>query len=1024
MVTTFFRRSPLMPLSLVVLLMAGVAALISLPQLEDPVITNRFPLVITAWPGASAERVEALVTEPLERVIREVPEVGQIESNSRDGISVIAIELKDNVTDNKRVFSDLRDKLRQVRADMPPAASEPLLDDTRKPIAFTSIYALIWQGEGDAPLDVMKRLAEEFADELRYIPGTDVVKVYGAGSEEIRVELDPTASAAAGLSASEVARALRGADAKVPAGSIQGPNNIGVEVSGELDSIKRVGEVPVRRTLDGHVLRVNDVAHVTRGLRDPPEDAALVGGKRAVYIGAKMLADTRIADWKARADQAYASLGSRLNGDIKPIEFFDQSRYTIDRLLDLSSNLATGALIVVLIILITMGWRAALIVGAALPLVAAGVLFAFSVLGMQLHQMSVFGSIIAIGLLIDNAIVIVDEVRKMLKAGHSRREAAVLAVRHLRVPLLGSTLTTMLAFAPIALAPGPTGEFIGSIAVSVILSLTFSYLFSMSIIPALAARYLKQPKWDGRYAFWAVGVYSRRGTNVLARVFNASIRWPLITLIAVLSLPLAGFARVPDLKIDFFPTADRDQFLVEFHLPGSNALEKTFAMTREADEYIRAQDGVKNAGWLVGGSAPNVYYNSLMNRDNTPSYAQGVIEAESLEAVTRLVPLLQDQLSTRWPEAQVIVKKLGQGPPVDAPVLLRIYADDLYAAQPYVERARRVMLQHPNVIETVAGTLPNKPKLWVDANEDEAKLTGLSLTDIAGQISARLDGLPAGSVLEEREEVPVRVRYPREVSDEARELKHFHLIGSQGQAVPIESLGDIHVSPTLTNISRRNGERMITISGYVTEGALPIEVANEALAAIKAEGELPAGMRYELGGTAEEQDSAVGNLVIFAPVLTVVIAAVLILSFKSFVLAGVLALVAMLSAGIGLLTVFVSGYPFGFNPLIGLFGLIGVALNDGIVVLAAIRANPQAAAGDRRAIAGEMMGVTRHVVSTTLTTAGGFLPLLLFTGGDFWPPLAIVIAGGVGGATLLALFFVPHAYVMALKLAPGLKRVE
>ena len=402
-----------------------------------------------------------------------------------------------------------------------------------------------------------------------------------------------------------------------------------------------------------------------------------------------------------------------------------------------------------------------------------------------------------------------------------------------------------------------------------------------------------------------------------------------------------------------------------------------------------------------------------MNQDGAANYAQGIVTTRSKETVKQLIRELQRDLDRQFPQTQLVVTQFGQGPPISAPIQYRIYGPSIARLQEIGEQVRLLLQQHPGVLHTQVTMPRGKPKLWIDADENAVRLAGLSLSDVSRQLQGNLEGSIGGSILEGIEELPVRVRLPQAGRDNIMAIRSTNLVSPSGDRwIPLAAVARAELRPEIGEIGRKDGIRCNTIKGYVKNDALPIDVTREVLGQLDASGfELPPGYRLEIGGDSEEEAGAIGNLKTYVPVLVTLTVATLILVFRSVALSIVLASVAVLSVGPGLLSTWLFGFPISFNTILGSLGLIGVALNDNIVVLAAIRANPLARAGDHEAIVEEISDSTRHILSTTLTTAGGFIPLIL-AGGDFWPPLAVVIAGGVIGATLIALLYIPATYVL------------
>lgn len=1016
MSTLFMRNRYLLVLSIVIIMVAGVSAIISLPRLEDPRITNRNPLILTAVPGASAERVENLVTEKIEKELQEVSEIKHITSTSQAGISVVAIELKDEITpdDSEQIFSEIRDKLADAEINFPPEARSPIFDEKRGPIAFTLILGLTWTHESEPKLGVLNRLAEDLSDRLRNINGTELVRIYGEPEEEITVAVDPDELSKLGLSTFDVSRLIAQADSKVPAGLVRTQNtDLFMEVEGELDSLSRIGNIPINNNGSSSVIRIGDISQIERGWQDPPSDIALSDGRRSMFVGVRMSDYVRVDKWAKSAKSSISDFSEGIGTGIEIETIFDQSLYTNEKLSELGGNLIAGAIVIMVVIFFIMGWRSSLIIGSALPLVAATVLFLMILRGGALHQMSIFGMIIALGLLIDNAIVVVDEVNSYLEKGYKALEAVRLTVSHLFAPLLASTVTTVLAFMPILLLPGNAGDFVGSIGGSVIMAVIASFLLSMTVIVSLAGLFSKAGSGKDRGPWWKNG-YQNDNLTAKTRVWLLrAMNRPVIAILIAFILPVLGFIVSTRLGNEFFPPVDRNMFEVKVWMPPESSITNTKLQAQEIEKEIRKFEGIDNVHWLIGASFPMVYYNLIMNKDDSPFYAHGIITTESSQATKDLIPQLQIELDSQFPAAQTVIRQFGQGPPIEADIQMRLYGPNINTLQNIAEEIRLRFQNHPDVLHTQMSMPRGKPKLWVEASEDEAKIAGLSLTDLALQLEGNQEGITGGSVLESLEQMPVRIRYSNDRRGDLASTNSTNYVGPDGSIVPLSAIGNLTLKPDVGAITRYDGIRMNKVEAYTRNGALPIDVTFQVLNDLEDGGfSLPPGYSYELGGAVEQDSEAVGNLAIYAPILVTLMIAILVLTFKSVSLALMLLIVGLMSVGLGQLSTWFIGFPVSFNTILGTLGLIGIALNDSIVVLAAIRGNPLARLGDPEAMVDVVMGCLRHVLSTTLTTMGGFLPLLLFVGGEFWPSLAIVLVGGIAGATIMAVLFIPGAYIL------------
>ncbi len=1005
----------LLVLTIVVILVAGVSALVNLPRLEDPSITNRNPMAITFFPGASAERVEALVSEPLEQELQQMDEINQIESTSRAGVSVLSLELQDWVDDgnNEEIYSKIRDRLKDAAQAFPPGASPPDFVDDRGAQAFTLLAGLRTREGAQVDLNVLRRLAEELGDRLRNLDGTELVRLYGAPREEVTVEVEAADLAALGMSHAELAELIAAADAKGAAGAYRGrAHDVFMEVEGELDSLARIARIPLAAGAAGQAVYLGDLARLEKSWRDPPVEIGLIEGRRTIFVGARMQSTLRVDRWTQEAldvvDRFREDFGAGADIDV----VFTQNRYTEQRLGELAGNLLAGVGVVMLVVLLAMGWKSALIVGLALPLSMAGALFSLTFFGEGIHQMSIFGMIIAIGLVIDSAIVVTDEIHKNIRdRGLSRAEALRKTVHHLRVPLFASTFTTILGFMPIFLLPGNVGDFVSPIAISVIMALAFSYLLAITVIVTLAALFTRPGNGEeGPGSFWQTGLRSETASRRFRALLYGAFRRPRRTVALICVIPLLGFALAGTLGNVFFPPADRDHFQVQVWMPPGTSLERTAEVARTLDETIHDRAGVLRSAWLAGGSFPSVYYNQVMKQDGLASYAQGIVWAESVQRANALIDELQRELEADSPMAQVVVRAFGQGPPVRAPVSFQVYGPDLETLREMGEHVRRVLDTERAVTHTMASIEGGKPKLWLRADEDAVRRAGLTLREVAGRFQAGLEGAVGGSILEGIVSLPVRVQVSGAARRDVAHLASFPL-PVEGQTgprwVPASAFGELALRPVLTGATRTDGVRVNRIDAYLYPEARAIDVTESVLEKLEGwRADLPASYRLEVKGDADKQREAVSLLVTYLPVLLMLMAATLILSFRSARLALLIAVVGVLSAGMGMFSLWVSGFPIGFNPLIGSAGLVGVAINGSIVVLASILAHPAAAAGRLEDIVDETMGASRHILSTTFTTVGGFMPLLL-SGGSFWPPLAIVIAGGVGLSVLLSLGFTP-----------------
>lgn len=1016
METLTFRQPRLIVLALGVILVAGLASLMSIGRQEDPTITNIFATITTAYPGADPGKVEALVTARIEEALTEIPEIATVASTSTTGLSVVGIELADTTPPAQidEVWSRTRDALDNARDDLPQGAQEPAFDSDG-PGGYAAILALTLD-----PGESLTRAAQEaeaLADALRAVPGTRRVVLHGLPEDEVIVTLDPALAAALGLTVDAVAAAIAAADAKVPAGRLQGETgDLVLGLAGEVQALDRLRQVVLRETPDGALALLGDVARISRGARTPAAEMALHQGRPAILISARLEPGLQVDVWmaavRATVDRTTAALPLGLRLDM----VFDQSRYTRDRLADVAINMAQGMALVVAVLFVSLGARAALIVAMVLPVVTLASLATLNALAVPIHQMSVTGLIVALGLMVDAAIVMTDEIGQRLQRGMARDRAVSQAVRRLAMPLIASTVTTILSFLPLLLLPGPAGDFVGSIATAVVVMLVWSLIVALAITPALAGRFLRADKAETRP--W-------RLTAGMAMLFRSSLRLaldhPLRAVCLSLVLPVTGFLALPGLTPQFFPAADRDQFHIEVEMPPGTSIDATAAVVARMDAAIRAEDGIAGLTWVMGRSAPAFYYNMVGDRDRDPAFAQALVSTVSAEATAQLLGRLQAALPAAFPEARILLRELAQGPPVNAPVELRLIGPDPQVLRALGDEMRAVLATLPQVTATRSSITGGAPKLELQADEARARLTGLDLGQIARQVQTAVEGATGGSLVEGTEALPIRVRPGSPAPGDPVALADMVVLPPAAAAlsaaggfagVPLSALGKLELIPAQGAVTRWNGERSNLVQAFLMPGALPQPVLDKALAAMAASGfSLPPGYRLETGGDADARDATIRALMAPLGLIVTLSVAVVALTFQSFRLTAVAFTVAGLSGGLSILALAVFGYPFGINAIIGLIGSIGVSVNAALIVLTGLQQDEAAAAGDRGAMAAVVAGSARHILSTTATTVGGFLPLIL-AGGGFWPPFAMAVAGGVALSALLAFWLTPPLFAL------------
>ena len=1001
------QRSKILFSLILVIVVTGVSSYWVLPQLEDPVLGKRVGVVSTIFPGADTQAVEQFVTNRIENRLTGVADVQRIRSNSRTAISNVVIELGADITDVNPSWDRVRAAVEDAQAELPEGCLSPKLDVF--PLkAFASIVAIKSRDPERIGLSVVRRIAASLAVEVSAIPGTEAVETFGDPGEEFLVQVGADVLSSTGLTVGGIANQLATSVTVQPAGVLRSDQTeLLLDLSADRSLSNQLKESLIRVGERGQTVRLADIASVEKTLVSPASDAAIIDKQKAIVIGAMVDDRLGVGQWAERLEEILFKFQQNYDAEIEIEPLFSQQQFIENRLQQLGQSLLVGTLLVIFVVLLMMGWRSMIVVAAALPLSAALVIAGMRWMEIPLHQMSVTGLIVALGLLIDNAIVMVEDIRQRL-VKTDVRAAIGQSITHLRMPLLGSTLTTTLAFLPIATLPGPSGEFVGTIAVSVILAIVASFLLAMTIIPALYAVLQNESgrKPDEDPTGTVGGMY-----HSLLKLF---LGFPVLGILISVILPVIGFLVANGLPVQFFPASDRKQIQIEIELPAASALTKTLATVSEIQPLIETNSGVEDVHWFVGRSAPTFFYNVVPRRRGTPFYAQGIVDLKAGASAEEVVTRIEQKIAGEVRDCRLVVRQLEQGPPFDAPIELQIQGDNLDTLKNLGSQVRLVLSQCPYVSQTRSDLGETIPKLALDIDSRSASQAGVDRASIARQLYAQLEGVVAATLYDGGQALPVRV--VAENSENAlTRLSSFEISAqppAPAQRSPFASMADFRLSSDVGAIVHVDGKRTNEVKAYLSAGVFSEEVLKDFKRKLAASDfVLPVGYELKFGGESQKRSESVDRLIANGFVLFALMVVTLVVSFGSFRQALIVVAVGGLSIGLGPLALWVGGFPFGFMAIVGTMGLVGIAINDSIVVLAAIAEDESASRGGVDATCRVVIGCTRHIVATTLTTIAGFVPLIL-AGGKFWPPLAVTIAGGVGGATLMALLLAPALHLL------------
>lgn len=1004
----------------------GLTSFNTIPRQEDPSITNFLASITTFYPGATPDRVEALVTIPLEDELKKIAEIDQIRSVSRTGVSYINIRLLDTLPEEslERLWSEVRDAIGDATNNFPAGVSEPSFED-EKLSSFSNIVAISSKSDHDVPLGVLHRYALDLADRASNMPGTKFAELFGEPQEEIRVDINSDEMFARGLSIRTIAQSLAAADSKSAAGKSTGAgSDLLIEVDGEFDSLERIRRVVVNSSNSNNsTTTINDLGSVYKTAISPPQSMVIAQGRAAILIGIASEDAQQVDVWSASMRQLINEFIDEAPRGLNIEITYDQSDYATKRLVNVAINLALGVTLVIIVMLFTLGWRAAVVVAVMLPLSGLLSITIMERIGMALHQMSIAGLIVSLGLLVDGAIVMTDEVRKRLKRGLNPLQAIRGSVHRLRIPLLASATTTVLTFLPMAIITGPAGDFVGSIAKSVIIMLSVSTLLALTITPILASWLL--PKGDTELFRWTTrGINSGRAGKWLESAMDWSLRNPLSSVALALILPVTGFLSFSTLTAQFFPGSDRDQMVIQVKLADGRSIEETVKLASLIDKQLRSEAEIRRVDWVMGESAPAFYYNLVRNKQGIPSYAEALVLTENHRITDALIQRLQKELDRDFPQARILIKGIDQGPPVSAPVEVEIIGPDLGLLQSLGEQLRHRMEKIAFVTHTNADLVGGAPKLVMELDEQKLRLAGLDLSDTSQALNDSLQGILSGEILESTERLPVRVRLTESEWSTSDQIENLRIpilrlpgsVSAQSQnqqldGIALSNLGSFKLLPSQSPINRLDGERTNTVQAFLERGVLPA-VALKQLDKLLLNDPLilPAGYRIQFGGDADERQRVISKLLAPLGIILSLLVITIVMTFNSWRLSAIAGLVCICSLGLSFLALAIFQYPFGINAVIGVIGSIGVSINAAIIILTALKQNAEACEGHKTRAREIVMDSSRHIISTTITTFGGFLPLML--GGDgFWPPFAMAIAGGVLLSTIISFFLVPPMFI-------------
>lgn len=980
----------------------GVSALFSIPRAEDPSFPMPIVSIVAVLPGADPLDMEKLVTDPIEDALAGLDELKKIESKSRDGVASIVVEF-DWSSDPERKFDQVVREVNAIRNTLPDGLVR--LEMKKIKINLTNFVQIALVSD-DAPARELEERGRALKDILARVDGVLDSEMWGEPRTEVRVAIDLGRLASLGIPVSAVADALKAEGASVPIGAVHaGARRFNVKATGDFETLDDVGNTVIAAH-EGTVVKVRDVAEVSWAA-DEANHIARYNGHPAVFITANQKDGQNV--FKIR-DDIYALLDefeAELPPNIHLERGFDQSVSVHHRLSNLFRDFAI-ALGLVLITLLPLGFRASIVVMMSIPLSLAIGVVALQFSGFSLNQLSIAGFVLALGLLVDDSIVVTENIARHLREGMNRTQAAIAGMDQIAVAVVGCTATLMLAFLPLLFLPEGSGKFIRSLPVSVLYTVGASLFVSLTIIPFLASRILsRHENPEGNALLRAI----MKGIHTIYRpLLHVALGRPLITCLIALALFAGSIMLVPRIGFSLFPPADSRWFLVDVDLPDGAPLAETDAAVRFVEQEVQKVEDLKWVMTNTGHGNPRIFYN-IIPREEDPTH--GAVFAELDHWDSRTSPAIIDDLRARldrYPGAQIVVRIFQNGPPIEAPVAFRVTGPRLDVLKDLAGRVTRLIEETQGTRDVVNPLRLDRTDLDLGVDSAKAAVLGVPAGAIDRVVRLALSGEQVANFREaDGDDYPVVVRAPMETRHDLAALGDIYVPTAMG-STPLASVTDPRFEAGPARIDRYDRQRSVTVTAHVKTEFNTERVTAEVLQKVRAL-DLPPGYRIALGGEAEARKNSFAGLSDAVLIAVFGILAVLILEFRSFSASAVVAGVIPLGIVGGLAALYLTGYTLSFTAVVGFIALIGIEIKNSILLVDFTTQLRRQGVGLKEAI--EQAGEIRFlpVLLTSMTAIGGLMPLAV-EGSGLYSPLAIVIIGGLVTSTFLSRLVTPAMYLL------------
>lgn len=993
-----------MIISLVLLLsMSGLVAWLTMIRQEDPAFPYRYGYVMVQFPGADVEQVEHLIAKPLEEEISEVEQVDEIKTTIRAGFVHAVIGMKQTVYDTDNAWDRIRVAVSRAEARFPEGTRPAIVDD-RQVDALTVVLAV----GGSQDIMELQQAAERLKNRLYSLKAISRVRLFGDSGEQVTIAIDDSSIQTLGITPQQIMDQLSSRNRIIPGGFVEvdGRQTL-IRPQTEFRSIPEIANTPIVLT-GGNSVPLTSIAGVRLEVAQPAVETVWMNNHQVVAVGITLSRNTVNT---VQFGHQLRDFIDELRSEFAPLtieEMFFQPTYVKARLGELGYSLLMGVLIVGVLLVLTMGLRMGLVVAMIVPLVTLSSISVFAMGGGVLHQMAVAGLVIALGMLVDNAIVMVENIQWHMDRGASAVEAAVSSVQELVKPLAAATGTTLAVFVPMLVSRGDAADFTRAIPVTILIMLSVSYLFAVLVTPLLSEVILRPRSSSGNH---------NRMTRTGKAIGSFSVRHGRWVLLATLILVGSAVVGSQFIGKEFFPSTDRRQMVVDIYYPEGTPIEVTTRFATRMAEELSAFSGSENVFAFSGSSGPRFFYN-LNENPRAPHIGRVVVETSSIEDLEMLIHRVREEAAERWPEVQIVARRLAQGPPTPAPVELRIVGSNRAHLARYAEDITAMLREIPGTVDVRHNLGIGIPSLRFEFDDAVADARGLSRQKLALALAQQTQGVEIGHYRAGEDPVPIVLRSREGAQFSLDQLLAVNAYPAPHQGIPVMDTGHAEMEWQAAVIHHYNLEPVVTVFSELEEGRTYAEVFDEIFRRLPSL-DKPPGVRVVPGGNQESSGEANSALFKTLPIGVILLLFFLLLQFNSYrrVLI-VLVTVPLAITGVvpGLL---ITGYTFGFMALLGVITLVGIVVNNAIVLIDVIDTNLDAGMNSSDAVVEAVSRRARPILLTTLTTVAGLLPLT-FTSSTLWPPLAWSIISGLLAATILTLGVVPMLSSWLLK--PGLKK--